>query len=63
MKRSGQVVAPIVLVLAAGVAGLYLLGVQVHKGIAKVSKQTACIVTTLHKCPPKPKLQPWKKQK
>lgn len=48
-KRSGQV-APSVLVVAAVIGGLYLLGVQVHKGV----KHLGCIVTSGHKCAPKP---------
>jgi hypothetical protein len=49
MKRSGQAAAPVVLVIAGVVGGLYLLGVQVHKGV----KHLGCVVTTGHKCGPK----------
>lgn len=51
MKRnSGQAVEGGVIVVFVAVAGLYMLGVQVHKGV----HQLGCIAATGHKCAKKP---------
>lgn len=53
-KRSGQAVEGSVIVIVVAVGSLYLLGVQVHKGV----KHLGCIVSTGHKCAPKPVVVP-----